>query len=100
MNQFDAAATPMADCFAEKPDFTPYDAVPNNVPLDQMNAAAGQIADPRLREFARLSDGLPLEEVDRCPEDLLNRILWHAQKGPDAAYPEWAVSRAAKPDDD
>jgi len=25
--------------------------------------------------------------VDRCPEDLLNRILWHAMKGSDAPYP-------------
>jgi hypothetical protein len=38
---------------------------------------------------------LPLDEVDRCPEDVLNRILWHAMKGPDAPYPVWAVKPVA-----
>jgi hypothetical protein len=29
--------------------------------------------------------------VDQCDEDLLNRILWHAQQGSAAAYPVWAL---------
>ena len=37
MNQMDATATPMFDCFIDTPDFTPFDSVKNNVPLDQMN---------------------------------------------------------------
>ena len=37
MNQFDASATPMFDCFTDTPDYRPFDAVPNQVPLDQMN---------------------------------------------------------------
>ncbi len=40
MNQMDAAATPLFDCFQDKPDFTPYDAVPNNIPLDRLNPPA------------------------------------------------------------
>ena len=40
MNQMDATATPMFDCFTNTPDFTPYDAVTNNVPLDEMNPNA------------------------------------------------------------
>ena len=44
MNQFDATATPMSDCFTETPDFTPFDAVPNIVPLDKMNPPKEQIA--------------------------------------------------------
>ena len=39
MNQLDATATPMFDCFVNQPDFTPFNAVSNNVPLDQMNPA-------------------------------------------------------------
>ena len=31
MNVFDAAATPMFDCFTETPDFTPFVALPANV---------------------------------------------------------------------
>jgi hypothetical protein len=45
MNQMDATATPMFDCFTNTPDFTAFDAVTNNVPLDEMN--------PRRRKFRR-----------------------------------------------
>ena len=47
---------------------------------------------------AFVSAGLPLESVDRCPEDLLNRIIWHAMKGPRTPYPAWAV-RTQKDED-
>ncbi len=97
MNQLDATATPMSDCFAVTPDFTPFRAVPNNVPLDQMNPAPRAIHDPLQRKYALASARLPLDKVDACPEDLFNRILWHAMKGSQAPYPTWAVSRV---DDD
>ena len=91
MNQLDATATPMFDCFTNTPDFTPFTAVPNNIPLDQMNPEPKKVSDPLLRKNAYASARLPLDQVDRCPEDLLNRILWHAMKGSQAPYPEWAV---------
>ena len=28
---------------------------------------------------------------DQCPDDVLNRIIWRATKGPRTPYPEWAV---------
>jgi YVTN family beta-propeller protein len=90
MNQLDAAATPMADCFTVAPDFTPFDSVPNKVPLDRINPDAKQIADKILRRDAIISNRLPLDQPDRCPEDLLNRIVWRAMKGHEP-YPEWAV---------
>jgi hypothetical protein len=96
MNQFDATATPLFDCFSETPDFTPFTAVPNRVPLDQMNPEPTAIADPLLREHAVASAALPLDEVDKCPEDLLNRILWHAMKGSEASYPGSAGKDPAK----
>jgi hypothetical protein len=37
MNQFDMTASPMTDCFTAKPDFTPYTALKNIIPLDQLN---------------------------------------------------------------
>lgn len=37
MNQFDLMAEPMLDCFTESPDFTPYKAEKNNIPLDEIN---------------------------------------------------------------
>jgi DNA-binding beta-propeller fold protein YncE len=97
MNQMDATATPMFDCFANVPDFTPYDVVTNNVPLDEMNPLPKLISDPLLRKDAYASARLPLQQVDRCPEDVLNRILWRAAKGSRAPYPAWAVKVA---DDD
>ncbi|HEY3862364.1 MAG TPA: bifunctional YncE family protein/alkaline phosphatase family protein [Verrucomicrobiae bacterium] len=91
MNQMDATATPMTDCFADQPDFTPYVAVTNNIPLDQMNPGPRKISDRILRKDAYASSRLPLEKADQCPEDTLNRILWHAMKGAHEPYPQWAV---------
>ena len=93
MNQFDASATPMSDCFTEKADFTPYKALPANVPLDQMNTPIELIKDALLRSNALKSASLNFREVDKAPEDVLNRILWHAMKGSAAPYPEWAAGR-------
>ncbi len=95
MNQFDASATPLFDCFTETPDFTPFTAVPNNVPLDQMNPDPVTILDPILREDALASARMNFREVDKAPEDQLNRILWRAMKGSRVPYPEWAVTTGA-----
>jgi len=100
MNQFDAAATPMFDCFTDAPDFRPFEAVPNIVPLDEMNPEPKAIKDPVLRRDAVLSARLNFRRVDACPEDALNRILWHAVKGTSAPYPSWAVTLAPGDDDD
>ena len=100
MNQLDASATPMFDCFTDKPDFTPFTAVTNNVPLDQMNPDPKKVTDLLLRKNAYASARLPLEEPDKCPEDQFNRILWHAMKGSQAPYPEWAITVHEDEDDD
>jgi hypothetical protein len=94
MNQMDATATPMFDCFIPPgagPDFTPFDAVTNNVPLDEMNLLPKLISDPLLRKDAYVSARLPLDKEDQCPEDLFNHILWRAAKGSQSPYPDWAV---------
>ena len=98
MNQLDASATPMTDCFTDTPDLTPFTSVPNRIPLDRANPEPRLIANHILRQDAILSESLPLEEADRCPEDLLNRILWHVMQGPDEPYPEWAVTRVDNDD--
>ena len=98
MNHLDATATPMTDCFTEQADLTPFTSVLNQVSLDQLNPEPKKIADAVLRQDALASSRLPLEEVDRCPEDVLNRILWRAMKGPDAPYPQWAVKAVGDED--
>jgi len=92
MNQMDASATPMFDCFTDIPDYTPFTSVPNSFPLDKITPEPKKIADRRLRQDVIASNRLLLDQPDRCPEDLLNRILWRAMKGQDAPYPEWAVT--------
>jgi len=92
MNQFDATATPMFDCFTETPDDTPFTTVPNNIRLDTMNPPKEKITDPLLRKHAIHSGRMNFRRIDACPEDMLNRILWHAVKGPAAPYPAWAVT--------
>jgi hypothetical protein len=92
MNQMDATATPMFDCFTNTPDFSPFEAVPNQVALDEMNPSPKKIKNARLRKDALLSAQLPLEKEDRCPEDLFNHILWRATMGPGRPYPKWAVT--------
>lgn len=93
MNQFDATATPLSDCFVDSPDLTPFTAETNNVPLDHVNPEPKKITNAILRREAQVSARLPLKLPDQCPEDVLNRILWHAMKGPLAPYPVWAITK-------
>lgn len=100
MNQFDATAVPMFDCFTSTPDFRPFESVPNRMPLDEMNPDPEEISDSLLRRNAIRSAKLNFRKVDACPEDTLNRILWHTVKGSTAPYPAWAVTLVQDEDDD
>jgi YVTN family beta-propeller protein len=89
-NQLYALAPIMFDCFADTPDLTAYNCRPSNIKLAEMNPRASTLP-PRERALAEASAKLPLDKPDRCDEDTLNRIVWHAMKGADASYPaEWA----------
>ena len=87
MNQLDMSAEAMTDCFTDKPDFTPYEAVPNNIPLDQLNPALSSLTGNQLY-WAQKSLEQDLEDVDRIDDDTFNRIIWHAVKGYDTPYPD------------
>ena len=99
MNHFDASATPMFDCFTDTPDLTPFQSVANRVPLDQMNPHPAAIRNDLLKKDAIVSASLNFREVDKAPEDVLNRILWRAVKGPKIPYPEWAAGIDEDDDD-
>jgi len=99
MNQFDASATPMFDCFTDEPNLAPFVSVANNIPLDQMNPDPNAIQDEALKQDALVSAQLNFREVDKAPEDVLNRILWRATKGTAIPYPEWAVTMVDDDDD-
>lgn len=100
MNQFDASATPLFDCFTDKADFTPFKSVASKIPLDQMNGDPKSFSDPILRNDALVSATLNFREIDKAPEDILNRILWRARKGSREPYPEWAITNVDEDEDD
>jgi hypothetical protein len=99
MNQFDASATPMFDCFTDTPNATAYEAEPANVPLDEMNDDPEAINDPVLRQDALTSAQINFRQLDKAPEDVLNRILWRAMRGTADPYPEWAITAVVDGDD-
>jgi DNA-binding beta-propeller fold protein YncE len=89
MHELDAIATPLGDCFTDTPDFTPWQAVPNRQPLDEMNPNPRAMVEGPLKQDALLSATLPFEKLDACPEGVLNGILWRAAKGTEP-FPIWA----------
>jgi hypothetical protein len=92
MNQLDLSATPMRNCFQDRPDLAPYTAVPNKVPLDEMNPPLESLRGKALY-WAKKSLEMNLDEVDRADDDTFNRILWHAMRGYDTPYPEPAAGK-------
>jgi DNA-binding beta-propeller fold protein YncE len=99
MNQFDASATPMFDCFTDTPNLTPYEKVPVSIALDSLNPKPEKISDANRRRFAESSASINFEQVDKAPEELLNRILWNAMKG-DSPFPDWAITVHGDEDDE
>ena len=86
MNQFDLAAEPMLDCFTNKADFTPYTALINNIPLDELNPELTSLTGDALY-WAQKSIEQNLDELDQIDEYTFNRIIWHSVKGYDIPYP-------------
>jgi hypothetical protein len=85
MNIQDAIANTMAGCFESVPDKSPYSAIPNNIPLDEMNKPLVEL-NGNARTFAEKSMLPEFEGIDMGDDDLLNRILWYAAMG-DIPYP-------------
>lgn len=85
MNIQDAIANPMADCFGTVPDKTPFEALPNKIPIDEMNPQLISLKGKALN-YARKSMLPEFDGVDAGNDDLLNRILWFAAKG-NSPYP-------------
>ena len=77
MNIQDAIANPMFDCFNNEKNLTPYEAVPNNIPLNEMNPPLTSLSGKALH-FANQSLLPEFDGIDTGDDDLLNRILWFA----------------------
>ncbi|GAA1884654.1 bifunctional YncE family protein/alkaline phosphatase family protein [Streptantibioticus ferralitis] len=109
MNQVDRAAEPMYDLFTEHPDFTPYTALSNQVPLDYglkpavgtadaKSTAAGTEAGNVPQRFKDIAQqwqawsamqqtGGSKPKLDQVNPAQLNRIDWYAATGWTRPYP-------------
>jgi len=86
MNQIDSSSPVMRECFTKRPDLTPFQSLPSNIPLDEMNPELDALNDKQ-RHWAELSLAENFEQFDRADEDTLNRVIWHSVKGVDTPYP-------------
>jgi|LSQX01.3.fsa_nt_gb YVTN family beta-propeller protein len=85
MNIMDATAMPMFDCFTDKPDFSPFTALPNNIPINEMNKELSELSGREL-ELAEQSIKF-FDAIDSGSDEEMNTILWRALKG-DIPYPK------------
>ena len=95
MNIIDATASPMFDCFTDKPDNNfQYVAQKNLIPLDEMNKPVEKQKGASLK-FTNQSIKYAFNLIDRGNDEILNRILWFSAKG-NKPYP----SKMAGSDDE
>jgi YVTN family beta-propeller protein len=96
MNIIDATASPMFDCFTDKPDKNFQFTIQKNlIPLDEMNKPAEKQKGASLK-FTNQSIKYAFNLIDRGNDEILNRILWFSAKG-NKPYP---VKMAGSGDDD
>jgi len=86
MNIVDATAMPMFDCFVSTPDNSTYTALPNKIPLDEMNPELSTLSGTALY-YAKKSMEPQFSHVDGGDDQLMNRIIWFAVRGKES-YPK------------
>jgi hypothetical protein len=79
MSQFDAAARPMYNSFAAKPDFTPYKHEPARINIKELNKPGGF--------GAKWMETQNLAKEDMLDDLLFNEIIWKAVKGENSPVP-------------
>ena len=98
MNIQDAIAPLMSNCFTSTIDKTSYTAIPNRIPLDEMNPPLRTLKG-EARYYAEKSMLPEFDGIDKGNDDLLNRILWFAAKGKEP-YPSWFAGPTDSDEDD
>lgn len=98
MNIQDAIASPMYDCFTSIPDKTPYISLPSNIQIDETSPQISSLKGKALH-YAKKSLLPEFDGIDTGNDDLLNRILWFAEKG-NAPYPSKYAGAAKKTNDE
>ena len=98
MNVQDAIANPMTDCFGAVKDLTPYTAIPNKIPIDEVTPPLASLTGKALH-FAKKSMLPEFNGVDSGDDDLLNRILWFSAKG-NIPYPSKYAGKAEEEEEE
>ncbi len=92
LNEMDARAPIMTDCFKREPTLTPFKALPARVPIDEQNPGSKALSGTALK-WAKISAQLPRNKPDMMDEegeDLFNRAVWFSVKGKKRYPAEWA----------
>ena len=92
MNQQDAMAPLMSDCFTNTPNFTPYAASSNKI--DLVSGGTAELS-PKARYYARKVQKMDFSKPDSIEDNAFNRYIWHSIKG-DARYPSEFVGGHGK----
>jgi YVTN family beta-propeller protein len=79
MSQYDAAAEPMWRCFSKNVNLTPFESLPANVDLNDVNTA--------LTASAKLSATFDFSKEDNIPDLLFSEVIWKAVRGEDSVMP-------------
>jgi len=79
MSQYDASATPMWNCFTNKPNATGFTAKKNNIDFNEQNTA--------INEWQRRSEMFNFVKEDAIPDLEFNYVLWHGIKGDNVPFP-------------
>jgi hypothetical protein len=77
----------MQSVFMQRPDFTPFKALPNQIALDELNPPATALSG-LTKQWAIASAKLNSSKPDAADENLLNRVIWYSTKGFDKPYPQ------------
>ncbi|CAN5655551.1 hypothetical protein BH11BAC5_BH11BAC5_34010 [soil metagenome] len=85
MTIMDGTARLMTDCFLGAKITTPYNFLPNNIPLNEMNKDLKALQG-KAKKYALQSQEEVFNEVDGGEDDAMNRILWFYAKG-EEKYP-------------
>jgi len=79
MSQYDAAATPMWECFTATPDLSPFVSLNASYDIREMNTDENIIS--------KLSNSFNLEVMDAAPDLLFSEVIWKSVKGLESEMP-------------
>ena len=89
MSQYDAAATPMWECFTATPDLKPFTAIAATYNIHEMNVQVSSIS--------RKSAGFNLAVMDAAPDLEFSEVIWKAVKGLESEMPPPVRSAFIRP---